>query len=922
MNARGPRPPGAADDPSSQARLQQFATLLAHAPDAIVIVDEGGQISEWNPAAEALLGWSREDSVDTPVRRYLPAESRDESERIWARLGVGERVPPYDTFFLRRDGTRAAVSVHVGAISDGDAFLGAVATLRSLAPSPPRTPGYLEHDELTGLVGRTWLQRILSEPLAVGMSRGVALVDVDAFALVNLTYGPEVGDAVLRELGLRLEAAAGQAVVGRWQADEFICVVEAHDPAAVLDDLADKLLRAVRAPFAVGEERLHLTVSAGLVTRKLTRDGDLLRAASAAMRAAKETGRDRAVWYDVALRPAAGGGMRLANDLHRGIERDELRLLFQPIVALSSSRVVGVEALVRWDRPGVGLVGPAYFMDVAEQTGQVVALGAWVTQQACHAAMDLSKLAGGPLTVSINLSARQLSDPDLVGMLRDALEESGCPPASICVEVTETALMRDMAVAASALEAMKALGVGLDLDDFGTGYSSLLYLKHFPVDRIKIDQSFVRGLGRDADDTAIVASTIALAHSVGLQAIAEGVETTEQRLLLQQMGCDFAQGFLFSGPLSREQLLMWLAREAERAGGDALLAAERDQAGEQRDHDAEERDHAADRRDDAGERRDQAGEQRDLVADERDHAGDERDDAGGRRDQAGDERDQAADRRDRAADRRDEVAERSEAGVDSGLSLEARSRASLARREAASDRLRASLDRLAGATERTEAELDRDTSLADRGASATERTEAELDRDTALADRGAGASEREHSETDRNTALADRDASAGERETASVDDLTGAYLRAAGFQELEREIARATRSREPLVLAFIDVDHLKLLNDSRGHAAGDRMLLEVAHAFRAKLRAHDLFIRYGGDEFVCAISGLSLEETTMRLTEVQAALAQAPERGSVTVGLAELLPGESAEALVARADAALYRERERQRGPSARPHRT
>jgi diguanylate cyclase (GGDEF)-like protein len=311
-----------------------------------------------------------------------------------------------------------------------------------------------------------------------------------------------------------------------------------------------------------------------------------------------------------------------------------------------------------------------------------------------------------------------------------------------------------------------------------------------------------------------------------------------------------------------------------------------------------------------------------------------RDHAGAERDAAGLRRDEAAAHRDQAAAQRDQDAAQIEAWEGAGITADALKRAGQGRRDAASDRRRAAKDRRAGARERIEAELDRDTALADRdaaagsrskaeldrntaladrGAGASERSLAELDRDTALADRGAGASERSHAELDRDTALADRGASAREREDSVHDDLTGAYMRGAGFVELKREIARARRAEQPLVLAFVDVDHLKTTNDSQGHAAGDRMLREVAKTFKEKLRSHDLIIRYGGDEFVCAVAGLSTADAAERIGLVNAALAQLPEHGSVTVGLAELQPGDSPEDLVARADAALYRERARQR---------
>ena len=240
------------------------------------------------------------------------------------------------------------------------------------------------------------------------------------------------------------------------------------------------------------------------------------------------------------------------------------------------------------------------------------------------------------------------------------------------------------------------------------------------------------------------------------------------------------------------------------------------------------------------------------------------------------------------------------------------SRATLARQEAAADRKRASQDRWAGADERTQAELDRNTSLADRWASATDRTQAEIDRETARADRRAGADERTQAQLDRDIALGDRGASAKERAYSSIDDLTGAYLRNTGFVELEREIARTRRTERQLVLAFVDVDGLKAVNDSRGHAAGDLMLVEVCETLRAELGSHDLIIRYGGDEFVCAIAGVNATYATRRLALVNAALAKATEPGSVAVGIAELQPGDTAESLVARADAALYSARQHQ----------
>jgi diguanylate cyclase (GGDEF)-like protein len=340
----------------------------------------------------------------------------------------------------------------------------------------------------------------------------------------------------------------------------------------------------------------------------------------------------------------------------------------------------------------------------------------------------------------------------------------------------------------------------------------------------------------------------------------------------------------------------------------------RDDAADQRDDAGTQRDEVAEQRDDAGHERDRDAGRRDDLAHQRDRAAADRDEVAGRRDESAGERDRAADRRDDAAELRDQAAERSEALLSAA---EPRVVASvLARRDAASDRRWSSDDRQAGAVERTHAEHDREIALVDRRAGAGERTQAGDDRDGALVDRRDGAGQRTEAEHDRDGALVDRDASAREREDSYLDGLTGVYLRAAGLIELGREIARTRRADLPLTLGFVDVDGLKATNDTRGHAAGDRMLIEVANAFRARMRSHDLMIRMGGDEFVCAISGLNIADAAHRLTLINAALAEAPEPGSVTVGFAELRPDDSPGSLLARADAALYAER-RHRRPSA-----
>ncbi|WP_051480568.1 GGDEF domain-containing phosphodiesterase [Cellulomonas sp. KRMCY2] len=748
-------------DVTGELRRRQFATLLEHSPDATVILDAQGRVCEWNPAAEALLGLPRAVVIDIPARRLVPPEYRVRFDAMWAQLVAGEVAPLPDTLRLLRDGAEVSVSTHIAPTRADGHFVGAVAILRddqvpdepAQADSPVATGaagaartvprlGILERDELTGLPGRRRLQHRLAEPVASGVTRGVAVVDVDAFALVNEAYGPDAGDAVLSELARRLVAVAGIADLGRWQADTFVLIVDVEDSAAVLEALSERVTAVLDEPFQVGAESLRLSVSMGMVTSELAPDADLLAAATDALRVAKSSGRDRGVWFSEALRTTSAGGFRLANDLHRGIQQGELRLHFQPILELATNHVVGVEALVRWERPGVGLLNPVSFIDVAERTGQIVLLGAWVARQACLVAAELVRFAGGPRSVSVNVSARQLSDPDLVEMLRAALQESGCAPSMIIIEVTESALTYDLGAATATLEAVKALGVGLDLDDFGTGYSSLLYLKHFPVDRIKIDQSFVAGLGSDYADTAIVASTIALAHSIGIQAVAEGVETAEQLAMLRQMGCDFAQGYYLSRPLGLEPLHEWLTAHVPSVvepvvpstvgtvgtvgadGGPSSTSVPAEPA-DGRDRVADLRDAVADRRDDVGDLRDRRADARDAVADVRDAIADVRDDVAGERDRMVDGPDDA------------------DGGPGTPHTMGRAARSTLARWDAQSDRTSASEDRDAEASGRAQDERHRDAAQRDRRSTASGRAQAESDRDATDGGRDATDSDRD-----------------------------------------------------------------------------------------------------------------------------------------------------------------------------------
>jgi EAL domain-containing protein (putative c-di-GMP-specific phosphodiesterase class I) len=340
--------------------------------------------------------------------------------------------------------------------------------------------------------------------------------------------------------------------------DEFVIFATGLAGSADAAVLADRVLTALAPPISVAGLDVVVTASIGiaLVMDVAVTADHLLRRADVAMYRAKARGRNRWELDDPAHQDPAMDQLRLVADLRAGIARDELRVHYQPRVELATGRVVGVEALVRWQHPERGLLPPAAFVETAENSGLIRELGLWVLRAACRQGVAWHEAApdAPPLEIAVNLSARQLADPRLPALVESVLEETGLDPSTLVLEMTETALMADADAALGALRALRSLGLRLAIDDFGTGYSSLVYLKRFPVNELKIDRSFVEGLGSDPEDTAIVTSVIELAHAVGIQAVAEGVETEEQWRALLTLGCDLAQGYLFARPLPADEV--------------------------------------------------------------------------------------------------------------------------------------------------------------------------------------------------------------------------------------------------------------------------------------------------------------------------------------------------------------------------------
>jgi len=420
------------------------------------------------------------------------------------------------------------------------------------------------HDPLTGLVNRTVILERLGE-LLLGPeveSLAVLFVDLDRFKLVNDSLGHELGDRVLETTADRLRRCVRPGdLVGRHAGDEFVVICSGLHGEVDALGLADRICSEIALPIELPSRELVVTASVGVArgARGLSAD-ELIRHADMAMYRAKERGRDRTELFGKSMRSRILERVELEHALRRGILQDEFRLHYQPTLDLETKRPVLVEALIRWEHPDRGLVPPNQFIPLAEDTRLIVPVGAWALREACREVAEWrrSHPALAELQVSVNLSACQFADDHLVDLVASALRDSALDPDALWLEITETAVMDDVERTIETLGALRGLGVHLAIDDFGTGYSSLSYLKRFPVDVLKIDRSFVDGMGSDSEDSAIVTAVVRLAQALGKDVIAEGIETQVQLDALRELGCNAGQGYLFSRPQPPDPLRPWL----------------------------------------------------------------------------------------------------------------------------------------------------------------------------------------------------------------------------------------------------------------------------------------------------------------------------------------------------------------------------
>jgi len=543
----------------SERRLRD---LLENMELLAVLKDSQGLVEFANDSVLRLRGLSREQVLGRSwFDLFVPEEERElRREEFHANLLAGAQESS-ERQMLGRESERRLVSWHFIPMRDeqgrvtGSAGIGVDVTESRAAADKLLHDAF--HDSLTGLPNRALFMDRLEHRLArqkrrPGEGFSVLFLDVDRFKVVNDSLGHVRGDELLIEIARRLSSCLRPGdTVARLGGDEFTILLEDVAEPSDANRIADRIHDELNAPIELKEQEVFTAVSIGIAhgASRYTKPEEILRDADTALYRAKAQGRGRSIEFDPSMHDRAVALLQLETDLRRALERNELRLHYQPVISLKSGKITGAEALVRWMHPLRGLVPPGDFIPLAEETGLIVGIGAWVLQEACKQGREWQERFGVAIDMGVNLSSKQFLQPDLVGQVAAVLQKTGFSPKHLRLEITETVLMEKGVAVADVMTELRAMGIRLDLDDFGTGYSSLSYLHQFPLDTLKIDRSFVSRINATDEGAEIVNTILALAASLDMEVVAEGVETAEQLSKLRELKCGYAQGYHLCKPV-------------------------------------------------------------------------------------------------------------------------------------------------------------------------------------------------------------------------------------------------------------------------------------------------------------------------------------------------------------------------------------
>ncbi len=527
----------------SETRLR---TILDNVPDGVLSVDVTGTILSCNPAAGKLLAMPQNELIGMKLADLVkPLDGQD-----------GEAVA------IRKDGSRFPAETTCSAMHDE--MQAQIVILRDITERKNAEDKLIQlanYDPLTGLPNRTLLRDRLMHSIHYARHHkrlvGLIFMDLDRFKNVNDTLGHQYGDALLKLIGERLSSILRESdTVARMGGDEFMIIVEDVHQQDQIAETATRILQAVATPVQLGEKNVLVSTSLGITVYPTdgTDPDRLIKNADTAMYRAKELGRNNYQYFTEEMNTAAMERLEMEQELRSALQNNEFLLYFQPRIAMQSNTLTGVEALLRWQHPHKGLILPGRFISILEDTALIVPVGEWVLRSACQQLRSWLDNGGPKIKMAVNISARQFQDQELVNMLRNILNETGVPPELIEIEITESLLMDNLQTTIQVLQEFHRIGVLVSVDDFGTGYSSLSYLLQFPLDNIKIDQSFIARIPDDPSACTITKAVIALGKSMQLKVTAEGIETTAQADFVRAEGCDEGQGFLFARPMPATQL--------------------------------------------------------------------------------------------------------------------------------------------------------------------------------------------------------------------------------------------------------------------------------------------------------------------------------------------------------------------------------